>query len=115
MQQLTKSRREGKTELNDNYRNQKKKNYDAGTYMLNDLALVVAGSEVIKIDSVFNVGLQVADEFDVYIGLEKSASDLIEALAEDLLVHSNEVVQRETQWSLRTPSIRSFKFFILNF
>lgn len=54
--------------------------------MLNDLALVVTGGKVVQIDDLLDVGLHVADELELDIGLEQGASDLVEAFVEDLLV-----------------------------
>ena len=54
--------------------------------VLDDAALVVASSEFLEIDDLLDVGLHIADELELNIGLEKSAGDLVEALVEDLLV-----------------------------
>ena len=55
-------------------------------YLLDDFALVVAGGEVVKIDDLLDIRLHVADELELHIGLQESASDLVEAFVEDLLV-----------------------------
>lgn len=70
-----------------NWKKKKKKDY-----VLNDLALIVTSSEVIQIDKVLNVGLQVANEVEPNISVEESSGDLVEAFAEDLLVHHDRVV-----------------------
>ena len=49
-------------------------------YLLDDFALVVAGSEVVKIDDLLNIGLHVADELELHIELSESVSDLVKAL-----------------------------------
>ena len=54
--------------------------------VLDDATLVVTSSEIFQIDDLLDIGLHIADELELHIGLEKSAGDLIEALVEDLLV-----------------------------
>lgn len=56
------------------------------SYLLDNLALVVTSSEVIQIDNLFNIGLHITDELELNIGLEQSASDLVEAFIECLLI-----------------------------
>jgi len=53
---------------------------------LDDPAFVVTGSKIVKVDNVLDVGLHVANELELNIGLEKSASDVVEAIVEHLLV-----------------------------
>lgn len=61
-------------------------NHRTRTYLLNNLALVVTGGEIIEIDDLLDIGLHVADELELNIGLKQGASDLVEALVQDLLV-----------------------------
>lgn len=54
--------------------------------MLNNLALVVTSSQIVQIDDLLDIGLHIADELELHIGLEQSAGDLVQALVQDLLV-----------------------------
>jgi hypothetical protein len=55
--------------------------------LLDDLAFVVAGGEVVEVDDLLDVGLHFADELELHICLKKSPRYLVEALVEDLFVY----------------------------
>lgn len=57
-----------------------------GHYHLDDAALVSAGGERPEIDGALDAGLHVADHVELDVGLQEGAGDLVEAVAEDLLV-----------------------------
>lgn len=61
------------------------------SHLLDDAALVVARGEVVEVDDALDVGLHVADELELDVGLEERAGDLVEALAEHLLVDDRRV------------------------
>ena len=60
-------------------------------YLLDDPAFVVACSEIVEVDNVLDVGLHVADELELNIGLEKRARDVVEAIVEDFLVDDRRI------------------------
>ena len=57
-----------------------------GHYRLDDAALVGAGGERPEVDGALDAGLHVADHVELDVGLQERAGDLVEAVAEDLLV-----------------------------
>lgn len=59
--------------------------------LLDDLALVVAGGEIVEIDDLLDVDLHVADHLELDIGLEEGSGDLVEAFVEDLLVDDRRI------------------------
>ena len=60
-------------------------------YLLDDPAFVVTGGEIVEVDDFFDVGLHVADELELDVGLEEGAGDVVEAVVEDLLVDHRRV------------------------
>lgn len=54
--------------------------------LLDDAALVGAGGQRLEVDDALDVGLQVADHLELDVGLQERAGDVVEAVAEDLLV-----------------------------
>ena len=60
-------------------------------YLLDDLALVVTGGEVVEVDDLLDIALHVADELELDIGLKKSTSDLVQAFVQDLLVDDGRI------------------------
>ena len=54
--------------------------------MLDDLALVVTSSKVVEVDNLLDVALHVTNELELDIRLKKSASDLVQAFIQNLLV-----------------------------
>jgi len=56
------------------------------SYLLDDLAFVVTGSEMIEIDDILNIGVHVSDEVELNIGLKESSIDLVETIIEDCFV-----------------------------
>ena len=61
------------------------------TYLLNDLALIMTGGEVIQIDNFLDIGLHVTDKLELDIGLKKSAGDLVETFVQNLLVDDRRI------------------------
>lgn len=53
---------------------------------MNDLALIVTGSEVIEINNFLDIGLHITDKLELDIGLKKSAGDLVETFVQNFLV-----------------------------
>lgn len=59
----------------------------ARAHLLDYSTLIMASCEIIKIDDFLDVGLHIADELELHIGLEKRAGYLVEAIIESLLVN----------------------------
>ena len=59
--------------------------------LLDDPALVVTCGKVVEVDDALDVGLHVANELELNIGLEKRASDVVEAIVEDFLVDDRRI------------------------
>lgn len=61
--------------------------------LLDDAALVGACGERLEVDDALDVGLHVADHLELDVGLQERARDLVEAVAENLLVDDGGVAQ----------------------
>lgn len=59
--------------------------------LLDDLALVVARSEIVEINDLLDIRLHVTNELELDIGLEESSGDLVEAVVERFLVDHRRV------------------------
>lgn len=57
-----------------------------GAHLLDDAPLVGPGGERLEVDDALDVGLHIADHLELDVGLQERARDLIEAVAEHLLV-----------------------------
>ena len=55
--------------------------------------------EVIEIDDFLDIGLHVADELELNIGLKQGASDLVDAPLQDLLVDYGRIDHLLESWS----------------
>lgn len=59
--------------------------------LLNDVTLVVSSSEIVEIDGLLDIGLHIADELELNIGLKESPSGFVEAFVEYLLVDDRRI------------------------
>lgn len=49
------------------------------------------GGEIVDVDDALDVVLHVADELELYVGVEEGAVDLVEAVVQDLLVYDRRI------------------------
>jgi len=62
-------------------------------YFFNDLAFIVTGGELLKINNVLDINLHVSNKLESNIGLNERSIDLIETIGESFLVDDCCVVQ----------------------
>jgi len=62
-------------------------------YFFNDLAFIVTGGELLKINNVLDINLHVSNKLESNIGLNERSIDLIETISESFLVDHCCVVQ----------------------